>query len=110
VTITLPASGWLRTGVGSDPGYKYSDKRNVNGPITAVTIRSGKLKIRGKGAELYSLADAAYGSITVRVELGARHGFCATGAGRRSRRRRTTRPRIQRRAQHAAAAHCPPLP
>jgi hypothetical protein len=110
VTIALPASGWLRTGVGSDPGYKYADKRNVNGPITAVTIRSGKLKVRGKGPELYSLADAAFGSITVRVELGARHGFCATAPSKVPATSNDTAAKFNGEKNTPAGGACPPLP
>jgi len=110
LTIALPASGWSRTGYGTDPGYKYADNRNVNGPITSVTIRSGRLKIRGKGPELYSLADAAYGSVTVRVELGARHGFCATAPAKAPGTSNDTTAKFNGERNTAAAAQCPPLP
>ena len=110
LTITLPASGWERTGVGSNPGYKYSDKRNVNGPITSVVVRNGRLKLRGKGAALYSLADATHGSMTVRVELGARTGFCATSPAKLPPGTNDTTERFNGTRNAPAPAQCPPLP
>jgi hypothetical protein len=110
VTITLPASGWGRTGFGTDPGYKYRDNRNVNGPITSVDIRGDRLKVRGKGPGLYSLAGAAYGSVTVRVELGARHGFCATAPAKAPATSNDTSAKFNGERNTAAGGACPPLP
>jgi len=110
LTIVLPASGWLRTGVGSNPGYKYSDKRNLNGPISSVVLRNGRLKLRGKGAALYSLADAAHGSFTVRVELGARFGFCATAPAKLPAGTNDTTERFNGTRNSPAPGQCPPLP
>jgi DNA-binding beta-propeller fold protein YncE len=110
LTVTLPASGWQRTGVGSNPGYKYTDKRNVHGPITSVVVRNGRLKLRGKGAALYSLADAAHGSFTVRVELGARTGFCATAPPKDPAASNDTTERFNGARNSPAPSQCPPLP
>ena len=61
--------------------YKYADKRNVNGPITSVQIRGEQAQSRqGTGALLARRCRIRIGH--VRVELGARHGFCATAPAR----------------------------
>jgi DNA-binding beta-propeller fold protein YncE len=110
VTIALPASGWVRTGIGTNPGYKYTDKRNLSGPITAVVVRNGRLKLRGKGAALSSLADAAHGAFTVRIELGARTGFCATAPAKLPTTTHDTTERFNGARNTPAPSQCPPLP
>jgi hypothetical protein len=110
VVIPLPAAGWLRGGTGAFPQYKYTDKRNALGPITSVTIRDGKLRLRGRGAALYPLADAPHGSMTVRLELGARTGFCAVAPAKQPAATNDTTAKFNGERNAAAPASCPPLP
>jgi YVTN family beta-propeller protein len=70
VLLTLPASSWERSGSPTKPGYKYKDRDRVNGPIRTVTLRNGKLVIKGKGAALFQLDAAPQGSVAVRLDLG----------------------------------------
>jgi DNA-binding beta-propeller fold protein YncE len=110
VTIALPAAGWSRAGTGAFPQYKYNDKRNVFGPITSVTVRDGKLRLRGRGAALYPLAGAPHGSMTVRLELGARHGFCAVAPAKLPSVSNDTTARFNGVRNSPAPASCPPRP
>src|SRR6185503_656075 len=63
VTIPLPIAGWQRAPSGSAPGYRYRDPLRVRGPITALTLRNGRLSFQGKGAALYTLDNAPQGSM-----------------------------------------------
>jgi hypothetical protein len=76
VTLTLPASGWTRTGSVTNPGYKYADKKHVVGPITTVTLRNGTLGLKGGGAALYPLTGAPQGVVAVRLDLGTAVRLC----------------------------------
>jgi DNA-binding beta-propeller fold protein YncE len=110
LVLALPAAGWVATGNPASPGYKYSDKRGLYGPISSLSIRNGRLKLRGRGAKLYSLADAAHGSFTVRVELGARTGFCATAPAKLPVGVNDTAERFIGARNSPAPPACPPLP
>ncbi|MDX2165767.1 MAG: YncE family protein [Deltaproteobacteria bacterium] len=70
VLLSLPAAGWTRVGSATKPGYKYRDKDRINGPIRSITLRNGKLVIKGKGAQLFQLDAAPQGSVVVRLDLG----------------------------------------
>ena len=48
LVLSLPAAGWTRSGGPSNPGYTYKDKRHTFGPISSVSIRNGRLKVRGR--------------------------------------------------------------
>jgi hypothetical protein len=76
VTIALPAARWERIGSTSNPGYRYRDRQRVDGPIRSITLRNGKLIIKGKGAGLYPLDGAPQGSMALRLELGADFELC----------------------------------
>ncbi len=110
LTLSLPAAGWTRSGSATKPGYKYADKRNTNGPITSVSLSGGKLKVRGRGAALYSLAQAPYGSMTVRLEVGARTGFCAVAPAKDPDDRNDTPAKFEGERNMPAPSRCPPLP
>ncbi len=110
LTIELPASGWTTNGNPLALTYKYTDKRNVNGPISSITVRNGDLRIRGRGAALYPLASAPYGSITVRLELGARFGFCATAPAKLPVGVNDAPSRFNGVSNTPPSASCPPLP
>jgi YVTN family beta-propeller protein len=76
VTIALPAAHWERAGSASRPGYRYRDRERVDGPITSITLRAGKLTMRGKGAGLYPLAGAPQDVMGLRLELGSGVELC----------------------------------
>ena len=76
VVLTLPEARWERTGTPAKQAYRYSDRRGEDGPITSIRIGDGKLKVRGKGAALLSLAGAPQGTLTVRLALGKRFELC----------------------------------
>ncbi len=44
-TWAMPAAGWKK----SKKGYKYTDKAQANGPVTAAVIAGGKLVVKAKG-------------------------------------------------------------
>jgi hypothetical protein len=106
----IPYPSRRRSGTGAAPVYKYADKRNVNGPITAISLRDGKLRLRGRGAALYPLAGAPLGSATVRLELGAHFGFCATAPAKLPASSNDTTARFNGAKNTPAGAQCPPLP
>jgi hypothetical protein len=110
LVLALPAAGWARTGSGTSPGYKYVDKRNLNGPITSVSLRNDRLKLRGRGAALYSLAEAPHGSMTVRLELGARTGFCAVAPAKLPTASNDSTSKFNGERNTPAPTRCPPLP
>lgn len=74
VVLDLPAGLWSRTGKEVKPGYRYRDPA---GPIASVTLRNGKLKVRGKGGALFSLSNAPQGTMAVRLQLGSDAEACA---------------------------------
>jgi hypothetical protein len=82
VVFTLPAARWTRSGSAAAPRYKYSDKLRQSSPISSVSLRAGKLSVRGRGAALYPLGNAPQGAMAVRLELGARFGSCARAPAR----------------------------
>jgi DNA-binding beta-propeller fold protein YncE len=109
VRLALPASGWSRGGSDARPRYRYDDRRHLHGPITAVSITDGRLKVKGVGYALYPLAGAPQGSMVVRVETGERFGFCAVAPARSPSSTHDTPVRFVG-AATAAPARCPPLP
>ncbi|GJM23100.1 MAG: hypothetical protein DHS20C15_30150 [Planctomycetota bacterium] len=71
----LPASGWKLIGKAPDKvkGFKYTDKKLENGPISSVVVRDGKLikitgKLDGLGHELSEEPD----SVSLSLTLGTR--------------------------------------
>src|SRR5262249_35368073 len=53
-TYPLPAGAWFYVGkAGSNTGYKYKDKKRLNGPIKSVLVKAAKLvKSTGSGGGL----------------------------------------------------------
>jgi hypothetical protein len=47
-TWNLPAAGWKAT----KKGFKYADKRQANGPVTAAVLGKGRLVVKAKGAAM----------------------------------------------------------
>ena len=109
VQLSLPAARWERTGSAARPGYRYKDSEQVEGPIQKVTLRSGKLSIAGRGADLYPLADAPQGQMVFRLTLGSGLEFCATTEPRSPAERHDTTGKFNGYTASPAPASCPPL-
>jgi hypothetical protein len=77
VTLVLPAGHWRRIGSAAKPGYAYADKRRESGPVTSIAVKDGSLRVRGKGAALYSLAGAPQEAMVLRLQLGSGVVLCA---------------------------------
>jgi DNA-binding beta-propeller fold protein YncE len=109
VVIDLPANHWTRTGNTTKPAYKYSDKKSVDGPITSISLKDGYLRLKGRGAALYSLADAPQGSMTVRLDF---YGltFCGVAPAAAPATSYDTTARFRAVKQAAAPALCPATP
>ncbi len=110
VTVTLPATGWQRIGSVTSPGYKYVDKKQVAGPITAVTLRNGTLSVKGRGAALYPLSAAPQGSVAVRLDLGTAVRLCMAAPAKSPANRNDTTARFVGARNTPAPASCPPRP
>jgi hypothetical protein len=110
VTISLPAANWERTGSSSKPGYKYSDKRRETGPIQSVTVKDGSLRVKGKGATLYSLAGAPQGAMTLRLQLGSSLAFCASAPPKEPATSNDTTAKFTAERRSPAPAACPTVP
>jgi hypothetical protein len=82
VEIPLPAARWERTGSATKPGYRYRDRDRTDGPISTITLRAGKLIIRGKGAGLYQLDGAPQGEMALRLQLGTDGEMCTSAPPR----------------------------
>jgi DNA-binding beta-propeller fold protein YncE len=82
VTLNLPASNWVQVGTAAKPGYKYRDPQGLQGPISNAVLRSGRLTLRGHGAQLYPLAGAPQGAMALRMSLGSALTWCASAQAR----------------------------
>jgi len=67
-TYPLPAANWRRRG----DTWEYRDRALLSGPITQVVVRSGKLRISGKGAQLQHLLTSNPDPVSVVLRLGSR--------------------------------------
>ncbi len=110
VELALAASRWTTRGTAAKPGYEYRDKQNVDGPITAISLRDGTLTIKGDGAGLLSLASAPVGAVGVRLELGDGVGFCAVSPARTPATKYDTPRRFMGQRHAPASPVCPALP
>jgi hypothetical protein len=108
IEIPLPASHWERTGSATNPGYRYRDRDQVNGPISSVTLRAGKLIIRGKGAGLYELDDAPQGEMALRLELGTDSEMCTSAPARQPTAKHDTTAKFN--GERATPVSCPRVP
>lgn len=77
VVLPLARARWKRLGTNAKPEYRYSDPRRVDGPITSILLRNGKLVVRGKSVGIYQLDNAPQGSMAIRLRLGTGIEFCA---------------------------------
>jgi hypothetical protein len=66
-TYQLPAANWRRKG----SAWEYRDRGLLAGPIAQVVVRSGKLRISGKGAQLEHVLDSNPDPVSVLLRLGA---------------------------------------
>ena len=110
VVVALPASAWTRIGTNVSPGYKYRDAKRVLGPISQVSLKSGKLSLSGKGTGLLGLASAPHRSIAVRLRLGNGVEFCAVGPAKAPVTSNDTTAKFVSAANAAAPTSCPPVP
>jgi hypothetical protein len=78
----LPAAGWQTIGKsGRNKGYRYRDRSRRAGPVTAVTIRSGKaIAIAGKGINLGATLAAEPDGVDIVLDLGTRR-YCMRFGG-----------------------------
>ncbi len=107
VTLSLPAAGWERTGSAARPGYRYVDKRRERGPITAITVKDDSLRVKGKGAALYSLAGAPQGTVSLRLQLGSGVLLCAAAPAREPAANNDTTAKFNGARQTPPPAPCP---
>jgi DNA-binding beta-propeller fold protein YncE len=110
VALSLPAAGWVRLGSATAPRYKYTDRRRERGPITAVTVKGGSLRVKGKGEGLPSLADAPQGTVTLRLQLGGGIMLCASAPAKEPAASNDTTARFNGERHAAPPVTCPPVP
>jgi DNA-binding beta-propeller fold protein YncE len=110
VGLTLPAARWTRVGTTSSPVYRYRDMQRVDGPITAVTLRDGRLVVRGKGVGLYQLDGAPQGAVALRLRLGTAVELCAAAAAATPASANDTTAKFFGAKNSPAPATCPPVP
>jgi DNA-binding beta-propeller fold protein YncE len=110
VTLNLPAANWSQTGTAAKPGYKYRDPQGIQGPINSAVLRNGRLTIRGRGAQLYPLADAPQGTMALRMNLGGSLTWCAAAPARTPSVSFDTTARFEGVKNSPAPASCPALP
>src|SRR5262249_14448473 len=111
LSIPLPQAHWTRTGSPTKQGYKYSDRALVDGPIKSITLKDGKLSISGKGAALFSLADAPQGTVALRLYPGVApaSGFCAAAPAKAPATSNDTPAKFTGAPNTPPPAPCPPL-
>jgi hypothetical protein len=108
--ITLPVSRWSQGGSASSPRWLYLDAQRLDGPISKVSLRAGRLIVRGRGATLYSLAGAPQGIVSIRLKLGTGIEFCAAAPPKTPATSNDTTVKFIGARNTAAPAVCPPVP
>jgi hypothetical protein len=108
VEIPLPAANWKRIGSATKPGYRYRDADRSDGPISTITLRSAKLIIRGKGAELYPLAGAPQGEMALRLQLASDSEMCTSAPARQPTAKHDTTAKFN--GDRTIPAGCPRVP
>ena len=109
-TLILSAANWVRSGSATKPSYKYADKRRTSGPITAVSVQDGTLRVKGKGGALYTLASAPQSAVTIRLQLGGGTMFCASAPAKQPTTSNDTTAKFNGAKQTPAPADCPHVP
>ncbi|HYC24164.1 MAG TPA: hypothetical protein VEI94_15760 [Candidatus Bathyarchaeia archaeon] len=78
--VALPVGNWLKhTGAHFVLNeFRYTDPHQLTGPVTLVSVKSGKLVVKANGAGWgYSLSSPPQGQVAVRVQLGTQPAYCA---------------------------------
>ncbi len=111
VVFTLPAARWRKIGSASKPGYRYSDPKREEGPITAVQIHNnGTLVVHGNGPGMYQLDDAPQGGMALRLNLGGEVEMCAAAPPKSPAEKNDTTARFVGARNTPPPAACPPVP
>jgi glucose/arabinose dehydrogenase len=77
----LPASGWRPIGSASNPtGYRYTDPRLRNGPVTRATLKARYLTVTAKGAGLRHPLGVNPDPVAVVLDLGETRYCMSFGA------------------------------
>src|SRR5262245_45665165 len=81
-TYPLPASAWLYDGkAGSNEGYKYRDKKLLNGPIKSVNVKTAKqVKATGNGGTLGLVLGSDPSPVDVVLSIGGTR-YCMSFGG-----------------------------
>ncbi|MFM8412579.1 MAG: hypothetical protein ACKOCT_20195 [Alphaproteobacteria bacterium] len=75
-TLALPSgSSWRRSGSTTSPIYSYKSR---SGTISSLTLKAGKLVVKGKGTGLPSLAHAPQGAMALRLVFGSAEALCTS--------------------------------
>jgi glucose/arabinose dehydrogenase len=81
-TYPLPASAWLYDGKpGANQGYKYRDKKQLNGPIKSVNVKTAKqVKATGNGGALGLVLGSDPSPVDVVLSIGGTR-YCMSFGG-----------------------------
>ena len=81
-TYPLPASAWLYDGKpGANEGYKYRDKKQLNGPIKSVNVKTAKqVKATGNGGALGLVLGSDPSPVDVVLSIGGTR-YCMSFGG-----------------------------
>jgi hypothetical protein len=114
VRVVLPASGWTPYGNPVAPaGYRWTAPSRAD-PVSRVTVRANRLRIRSGGASwAYTLDEPAQGAVALRLRLGAGTPWCARVPAKASGTAASTAyDHVDRfvGARNTLAVSCPPLP
>jgi YVTN family beta-propeller protein len=111
VVIDLPASQWKQTGkVAAKAGWTYSDPKRLHGPIRSLTVKNGRLTIRGRGAGVYQLDGAPQGALGVRLRFGTALELCAVSPPREPAPKNDHATAFNGLPNSPALAECPDVP
>jgi DNA-binding beta-propeller fold protein YncE/mono/diheme cytochrome c family protein len=110
VVLALPATGWTDNADPLSPAYKYRDLDGANGPIRVVTVKSGRIVVRGTGGALYALGAAPQGVMALRLRLGDGVVYCAAAPASAPAASNDTTERFVGAPGSPAPESCPPVP
>jgi len=110
VTLPLPAEHWRRAGKASSPRFEYRTSKPHEGPITRVSVRAGRITIRGRGPGLYELGGTPQGAIALRLTLGVAPPWCTVTSAVAPATKNDTPFRFEGEESEVPPPLCPPLP